>query len=138
MRNSFRKVLLSTVCLLGLLSVACPFSKSDNSDVRPIGPTVNADLLIYFNSGLSQDEINAFSKNVLSRPHPEGRGDYLPPGVRTFLRIRAVEGHKGIAITFFPSATYEQRQELITSIKASPLVYRVLENTTPDSVKTLE
>jgi len=62
----------------------------------------------------------------------------MPPGVRTFLRLRAVEGHDGIAITFFPNATKEQREELTKAINASPLVYRVLKNTAPDSVKTLD
>jgi hypothetical protein len=138
MRNSFQTVLLSVICLFGLLNIACPFTKSDNPDVRPIGPTVNADLLIYFNSGTSQDEINAFSKKALARPDQEGQGEDLPPGVRTFLRLRAVEGHDGIAITFFPNASEQQREELKRSIKESLLVYRVLENTTPDSVKTLE
>jgi hypothetical protein len=138
MRDIMRTVLLLATCLLVLLSVGCPFSKSGSSDLRPIGPTVKADILIYFNSNLSQEEINAFSNDVLSRPHPEGRGRYLPPGVRTFLRLRAVEGHEGIALTFFPNASDEQRQELMKSIKASPIVYKVLENTTPDSVKTLK
>ena len=129
------KTLLAT-SLLSLLSVGCPFSTSDN--VQPVGPTVKADLLIYFTRGISQNEINGFSKEVLSRPDPEGRGYDLPPGVRTFLRLREFEGHDGIAITFFPNATDEQRQNLKRSIKASPIVYRVLENTAPDSVKTLE
>lgn len=55
-----------------------------------------------------------------------------------FLRLHEVEGHAGIAITFFPNATDDQRQELKRSVKASPFVYRVLENTTPESIKTLK
>lgn len=137
MSNKYRKLLLSATCLVSLLSIACPF-KTGNSELRPIGPTVEADLLIYLNSGLSHEQINDFSKNILSRPDPEGRGHRNPPGVRTLLRIPTVEEHQGIAITFFPNATKEQREELMRSIKASPLVYRVLENTAPDSVKTLK
>jgi hypothetical protein len=121
-----------------VLSVACPFAQYDQPKVRPVGPAVEADILIYFNKGASDDDINAFSKNVLSTPHPEGRGDYLAPGVRTLLKIREVEEHEGIALTFFPNASNEHRQGLLKSIKASSLVYRVLENTSPNSVKTLE
>ncbi len=138
MRNRFPTVLLSASFLLGLLGAACPFGQSDSSDLRPLGPTIKADFLIYFNRDLSQDEINTFTKSILSRPHPEGRGDDLAPGVRTRLRIRDVEGHPGIAITFFANATDKQRHDLFKSIKASPQVYKVLENTTPDSVKTLK
>ena len=138
MRNHFRTILSLAICVLSLLSIACPFSTSDNSNLQPVGPDLRADLLIYFNRGVSEDEINGFSKAILSRPHPEGRGYISPPGMRTFLSLRRLEGHDGIAITFFPNATDEQRRELKRSIKASPLVFRVLENTTPNSVKTLE
>ena len=137
MRDNLRTVLLTTTCLLGLLSLACPI-KSDKNEMVPIGPTVKADILVYLNHNLSHEEVNAFIKTVLSRPHPEGRGDDLAPGVRTRLALRPVEGHEGIALTFFPNASKEQREELLRSIKASPLVYRVLENTTPDSVTTLK
>lgn len=124
------------ICILAFLCVACPFSKSPHP--RPIGPTVKADVLIYFNRGISPEESNHFVKSVLSRPHPEGRGDYNAPGVQTILAIRIVEGHEGIAVTFFPNATNEQRQELMKAIRESQLVYKVLENVSPDSVKTLK
>ena len=137
MRDNLRTALLTGLCLLGLLSLACPI-KSDKNEMRPIGPTVKADILVYLNSNLSHEEVNTFIKTVLSRPDPEGRGDDLAPGVRTRLALRPVEGHEGIALTFFPNASKEQREELLRSIKASPLVYRVLENTTPDSVTTLK
>jgi hypothetical protein len=137
MRDHLRTILATAICLLGLLSNACPF-KSDKSDLRPIGPTVEADILIYFDSGLSHEDVNDFIKNVLSRPDPEGRGYELAPGVRTRLRLRAVEGHEGIAVTFFPEATNEQRQDLMKAIKESQLVYKVLENVAPDSIKTLK
>jgi hypothetical protein len=137
MRDNLRTALLTTTCLLGLLSVAC-LIKSDENEMRPIGPTVQADILVYLNSNLSHEEVNSFIKTVLSRPHPEGRGDANAPGVRTQLALRPVEGHEGIALTFFPNASKEQREELLRSIRASPLVYRVLENTAPDSVTTLK
>lgn len=137
MRDHRRTTLATAICLLWLLSNACAFN-SDKSDLRPIGPTVKADILIYFDSNLSQEEINDFTQNVLSRPDPKGRGYDLAPGIRTRLTLRAVEGHEGIAVTFFPDATNEQRQELMRAIKASKLVYKVLENVAPDSIKTLE
>jgi hypothetical protein len=136
MRNVFRTLSLLVIWLACLISLGCPFDKSV-TETRPIGPDLTADLLIYFNINSSQEQINAFQKAVLSRPHPEGRGEYLPPGVRTLLAIGPVEGHEGFAITFFRDATSEQRQELLRAIKSSSLVYKVLENRAPDSVKTL-
>jgi hypothetical protein len=52
--------------------------------------------------------------------------------------LRAVEGHEGIAVTFFPDATNEQRQKLMKAIKESQFVYKVLANVAPDSIKTLD
>ena len=117
----------------------CPTNSLRKSEVRPIGPDVEAHLLIYFRNPVTREQINTFSKDVLSRPHPSGRGDALPVGVETFLRIYPpVQGHEGIAIRFDPKASEVQRRTLLNSIKATPIVYRVLENRAPNSVKSLE
>ena len=103
--------------------------------MEPIGPEVKASFVIYFNSGVTDEQISDFSKRVLSRPRSDGRGDDLPEGVRTFLRASSVEGHEAIAITFFPNATAQQRESLIWAVKASSLVYKVLEDVAPADVK---
>ena len=134
MKHSFRLPLI--VCVVGLLCSAC-FSGRPENEMRPIGPDVSYDLLIYFKSDASHDQIDTFHKTVLSRPDPEGRGDDLAPGVGMLLAIGPVEGHAGFAINFFPSATIDQRHNLIRAVTESPIVYRVLEKTIPDNVKTL-
>ena len=138
MRGIFRVALLLAVPLLGLLSLACPWGKSGDSDMRPIGPEVPASLVLYFKPDVTRDQRIAFSDEVLSRPDPEGRGHNLPPGVQSLLRVRAVQGHEGYAITFFPNATDQQRRSLRDAITASPIVYKVLENVSPADVKTLD
>ena len=105
--------------------------------MQPIGPDVKASFVIYFNRSVTPEQINDFSKNVLSRARSDGRGDHLSEGVRTFLRASSVDGHEAIAITFFPNATAQQRESLIRDVKASPLVYKVLEDVAPDEVKKL-
>jgi hypothetical protein len=130
-------VILLVVSLFALFNFACPF-KRDDSDLHPVGPNLRADLLIYFKAGATSDEINSFSKSVLSRPHPEGRGDYLAPGVSTFLLIGPVQGHEGIAITFFPGATKEQREDLRRTVESAPIVHKVLENRAPSDVKKID
>ena len=137
MRGIFRVALLLAVPSLGLLSLACPWGRSGDSDMRPIGPEVPASLVVYFKIGVTQAQIRAFSKEVLSRPDPEGRGEYQPPGVQSTLLV-STQGHEGYAITFFPNATDQQRRSLRDTIKASPIVYKVLENVSPADVKTLD
>ena len=48
------------------------------------------------------------------------------------------DGHQGYAITFFEGATPEQRERLIAKVKASPLVYKVVEDVAPDDVKKID
>ena len=106
--------------------------------MAPIGPDVKASLVIYFQSGVTRDQISAFSDAVLSRPDPAGRGYDLATGVQSRLRVGPVQGHEGIAITFFADATSEQRERLMAEVKASPLVYKVLEGVAPDDVKKID
>jgi hypothetical protein len=129
-------VIVAAICF-GLLNLACPFNKREK-EMEPIGPGVRADLLIYFKTNATDDEISLFNKDVLSRPAPDGRGYNNPPGVRTVLRLREVQGHEGVAITFFPAATREQRESLKQSVQSSSLVYKILDNEVPANVKRLD
>lgn len=117
--------------------MACPFNR-DHGKMEPIGPGVRADLLIYFKNGATDDEINLFYKEVLSRTSPDGRGYSNPPGVSTVLRLSNVQGHEGVAVTFFPAATKEQRDSLRESVQSSSLLYKTLENAVPGQVKRLD
>lgn len=136
-RVSSRAALLFAVHLLGLLSLACPFDRSGDSNMRPIGPEVRASLVLYFKKDVTRDQTIAFYDEVLSRPDPEGRGHDHPPGVQSTLLV-STQGHEGYALTFFPNATEEQRRSLRDAIKASPLVYKVFENVSPADIKILD
>lgn len=135
----FTALKVVAILIVASLFFGCPTNNLRRSEMRPIGPDVEAHLLIYFRNPVTREQINTFSKDVLSRPHPSGRGDSLPPGVEAFLRIYPpVQGHEGIAIKFEPKASEAQRRKLLNSIKEAPIVYRVLENRAPNSVKSLE
>jgi hypothetical protein len=128
------KLLMATL-IVGLQVVAC--SSSRQEQMRPIGPDVKASFVFYFKKDVTQAQISAFTKEVLSRPHPEGRGEYQAPGVQSTLLV-SVPGHEGYAITFHANATPEQRERLMAEVKASPLVYKVLEGVAPDDVKKID
>lgn len=137
MSGNLRVALLIAVQSLALLSPACPRGGSEHPEMRRIGPDVPASLVVYFKKDVTQDQIRAFSKEVLSIPDPEGRGEYDPPGVQSILAV-SNQGHQGYAITFFPNATGQERQSLREAIEASPLVFKVFENVSPADVKDLE
>lgn len=129
---------ISLVLIILLLIAMSSDCHRADEQMRPIGPDVSASFVVYFKSKASEEDINAFKREVLSRPHPEGRGRYNPEGVYLILRVRPVQGHEAIAVTFSADATMEQREKLIGAVKASPFVYRVLEHVAPGEVKTIE
>jgi hypothetical protein len=104
----------------------------------PIGPEVTADLVVYFKTEATHDQIQDFWQNVLSYPSPDGRGYSHRPGVGMLGRVDSVEGHEGISINFFSNATDAERAQLRGGINASPIVFGVLENIAPKDVKTLK
>lgn len=129
-------VLINVLILLtlGILQSACPRKEEP---MRRIGPEVNASLVIFFNSGVSNKQIEDFWQEVLSKPDPTGRGRYHRSGVGDIGRITPVQGHEGISISFLPDATQKEREEVIKDIEASPLVYKVLRDVAPAEIKKL-
>ncbi|MGI9165083.1 MAG: hypothetical protein ACR2G5_01610 [Pyrinomonadaceae bacterium] len=121
----------------GLMSLACPWQKHE--DMRPIGPAVNASLVIYFKARVTEKEISHFLEETLTYPDPQGRGHHHKDGVGTILRVnRPVQGHEAIAVTFFENATHAQRGEIKSAVLASPIVYKILDNVAPAEVKKID
>ncbi|HYN88613.1 MAG TPA: hypothetical protein VER55_08785 [Ardenticatenaceae bacterium] len=125
---------LVLLALVGLLLAGCwPLAPRTR-----IGVDVEADVIVYFKTGTKQAQIDDFRDSVLSRPHPSGTGVMPIAGVDSFLSIRPVERHRAIAIDFARNATQEQREEVLSVIEAAPIVFRVLTDTVPSSVTTLD
>ena len=135
---SIRLCLLSFLCfLLGMGAMTCSLGGKETSS--PIGPNAPASLIIYFKVGVTEEQINTFSQQVLSTPHPQGRGRNLREGIGLQLRVfPSVQGHEAIALTFLADAEQSQREEIKSAVLASPIVYKVLENRAPSDVKSLE
>jgi hypothetical protein len=103
----------------------------------PIGPEVQASLVVYFKHEVTQDQINYFWQNVLSRPNAEGRGYWHRDGIGMLSSVSAVEGHEGVAVNFLANASEAQREEIKREVNSSPIVFKVLENVAPLDVKKL-
>jgi hypothetical protein len=117
------------------LQSGCPFHKNE---MRPIGPEVKASLVIYFKPGITNQQVEDFWHEVLSKPDPQGRGYYHRAGVGDISRIKSVQGHEGVSMSFSPNATDEERKEVERDIRSSPIVYKVLENVAPADVKKID
>lgn len=132
----FRAGRLVATTMLSLAMVSCPFRKEE---YRRLGPDKKANLAIYFNHGVTNEQIKKFWHEVLSRPDPQGKGYHHVDGVADLSRIYpAVQGHEGVALSFFSNATQAQRNEVERDIKSSPLVYKILKNVAPIDIKKLE
>lgn len=128
-------VKLVVILTLGLMQLACP---RHEPPMRSVGPEVKASLVVYFKSGVTNERVNAFWEEVLSRPDPSGKGYYHRNGVGDIGRVAPVQGHEGISMSFFPDATKEEREEVIHDITSSPIVYKVLRDIAPADVKKLD
>lgn len=118
-----------------LIQSGCPFRKNE---MRPIGPEVKASLVIYFKHGVTNQEIEEFWHAVLSKPDAQGGGYNHRAGVGDISRIKSVQEHEGVAMSFFPDATDEHREMVTRDIRSSPLVYKILENVAPADVTKLD
>ena len=129
-------LILTLASLLGLGGLTCSREKEK---MVPIGPDARASLVIYFKTDATEDQINAFSQGVLSKPASNGRGYELNRAIELQLRVfPPVQGHEAIAVRFFTDATSEQREEVETAVSSSPIVYKVLKGVAPSEVKKIE
>lgn len=133
-----RAISILLICtLLGLWSSAC--SSSEREKMVPFGPDVPASLVVYYKAGVTDEQIENFLRDELSKPHPEGRGYYHREGIAGLLRVfPPVQGHEAIAITFSANASQTQREEIKAAVRSSPIVYKVLENVAPADVRKLD
>jgi hypothetical protein len=97
------------------------------------GPGVAADLTIYFKPDVTEQQIQTFWEQVLSKP-ATASGRAHRDGVSGLVRLPAKNGREGIAVTFLAGVKPADRQALRSSIDASPLVLKVVENAIPDNV----
>ena len=132
MRWTSSKVALVSVAILGLLLFAC---NRPDERMYPIGPGVKADLVVFFKSDATNDQIYAFATKTIA--DPAERGYQSLPGMSTTLLV-SVDRHQGYAISFFPEATAAQRKYVRSRIDASPLVFKVFENVAPKDITSLK
>ena len=118
-----------------LASVGCPFQ---NNERILIGPEVNADLIIYLKLGVTEEQIATFWHEILSRRRADGKGDDARPGLGMIGRESAVQGHEAISLSFFRNAPQAQRDDFEREVRSSPIVYKILKNTAPITVKKLD
>jgi hypothetical protein len=102
----------------------------------PIGPSVKADLVVFFKSDATDGQIYNFATRTIS--DPKDGGDWPLPGIQTTLHLLAIDGHEGEAITFFPEATEAQRKYVRSRIDSSPIVFKVMENVVPSGIKKVQ
>ncbi|MFN0140936.1 MAG: hypothetical protein ACKVQW_12735 [Pyrinomonadaceae bacterium] len=123
-------VLISTAC-----SSLNPFVR--DSEMQKIGPDQWHSLVVYFESGITDEEISSFKHNALSKPRWDGRGEDLKEGIGMYIGLAPSQahGHRGFAITFYKNVTDEQRFAIKESIKSSELVYKVFEEIAPNDIK---
>jgi ketosteroid isomerase-like protein len=107
----------------------------EKQKIVKFGPDVTANLVIVFKPEVTNDQVEDFRRNVLQIvASSEGERSYFP-GIRQYLRTLPIQDHEAIALTFHTDITPAQRAEIMSRLKASPLVYKIFEDMAPSSVK---
>lgn len=138
---------ISFLCFLlgfsfGFQTNSCnPTKPTDNAnneygEMTKIGPGESTSLVLFYKKGTTHDQIELFEANVTSVPRLDNRGRDLPEGVVSTYSVRNRD-YEGMGINFRPNATLEQREKLKKAIEDSPIVYKIYENVTPDTIKDL-
>ena len=103
------------------------------------GPELKASLIVYFKAGVTEKQITRLFADLqlgLDIKRRLVKGDRE---ICSSLRIYpALQNHERIAFTFCEGAAVEDREAIRETIKSSPLVYKVLENTAPVEVRSID
>ena len=99
------------------------------------GPQVRASLVIVLKSGLTDEDVETFRRDVLQiTSSNEGERKYLA-GVSQYLRVPAIRGHEVIALTFQENISKAEREEVMRRVNSSPVVFKVYEDIAPADIK---
>ncbi len=124
------------ISVFGFQINSCDLGKKSSDDKIKFGPDKFTSLAVFFKKESTRKQIESFYNDVISVPHPEGRGYYLPDGVVLQYQIRNGD-YEGVGITFSTKATPAQREKLKRAIEESPIVYKVYENVVPNEINDL-
>jgi hypothetical protein len=100
----------------------------ENQPLQEIGPAVKMSLVVYYKQGVTDDQMESFEGQTLDRSRSGP--------VVEFLRLlpSQADGHDGFAIRLDHKLPRAERERLRSAIAGSPLVARVYEDVSPDSI----
>jgi hypothetical protein len=84
---------------------------------------------VLFKTGVTEEQIDGFMTGTLGTERSDGRGHEHLPGLRETVRLSAVDGHEVVGFGFFNNATDEQREQVYSRIRSSPIVFQLIERT---------
>ena len=90
----------------------------------PVVPTV-ADMVVYLKANVTEKEIESFWNETLSTR--EDTGSRTRPGISGITRQAIVDGHEVIVVSYFPTATDAERDDIKSRVASSGIVYKLLE-----------
>jgi hypothetical protein len=107
------------------------------AEKEPIGPNVDATLVIYFRAGITDDEVQRVENAILYTDRSDGRGKQILHNVRTVLQLLPTQAnkHQAVALTFQPTATDEDVSAIRKAFSESPSVLKVFEKVAPDQIR---
>ena len=102
------------------------------------GTELPAHMVVYFNSGVPEEQAGLAISEIIDLKRPDGRGTDLRPGIRGVFHIYTyrADGHRGVAIDFFENADKDRRR-IKEAFESNRLVFKVFENIAPGDTKVI-
>jgi hypothetical protein len=107
-----------------------------NAPMHRFGPDVPYSLVVYYQPGASNLQIEQFEHSQLYQPRSDARNLQFRTDIREFLRLAPSQahGHSGFAINLAASVPAKDRSALIETISNDPLVFRIYRDIAPDRI----
>jgi hypothetical protein len=125
-----------------LIAMACSYLNPFDRKAETVswGPDQWHSLVVYFRSGTTPEQVEAFKYEILSEPGSNEKSQEFKVGIGSYLRLTPdqAHGHWGFAITFYKKISDQQRSAIKESIRSHELVYKVFEGIAPNDIKDAE
>jgi len=130
-------VFIPSSFILGVkLSEIAGLNRWRDAPMHRFGPDVPYSLVVYYQPGASNLQIEQFEHSQLYEPRSDAHNLQFRTDIREFLRLapNQAHGHSGFAINLAASVPAKDRLALIETISNDPLVFRIYRDIAPDRI----
>jgi hypothetical protein len=124
------------LCILAILAKRDRGARRQSPPLRSFGPTQKSSLVIYFCSGITNQQIDDFREAVLEVPVQPRADRTFPVFVNSYFRLAPspANGYEGVALNFNKNAEPDQLKNYVTRIASDMRVKALFMDAVPNLI----